>query len=250
MKALFFLALLSLVIPVAVIIKIHFWILSIQPFMLNDFALVRAEISSISMEKGKLVVEPRKGKSIPKNGIYTIRDAQKNIIAIINPENMTIPDNLGGAKYYMSSREIALRMDGKVERMSIIKNFSTSLDSEMYDIASGKGTTSFFIGIYPLMSMSLFVILLFMGLVFTFPAWGTMRFFELKLKFHKLLSISIVAMTPAVVLFFLSVFIFNQMFLDIVYIALITIIYLYFAFKKIAQEEDEVEEKSVKKVRK
>jgi hypothetical protein len=237
MKAMLFLALLSGVFAAAVIIKIHLWILFIQPFMRDDFTLVKSEISSISMENGKLTVIPRDGKTLSEDGIYSVSDNSRRIVAIINTESETIPDNLGGSKYYLSSGAIALRMNDKVERMNIVKTFSVSLDSEIFEIASGKGTVPFLLVVYPLVSVLIFVVLLCAGFVFIFPAYGTMRFFSLKMKFHKLLSVSIIAMTPAVMIYFLCAFMFNRIIINFVYVSMITIFYLYFAFKNIAQEK-------------
>jgi hypothetical protein len=212
--------------------------------MQKEFPFVKAEISKISWEKGSLLVEPRKEKSLPKDGMYIIRDASENIVAIINSESPEIPTDLGGATCYLSSNEIAIEINGTIKKMAYIKNFSVSLDSEIFDIVSGKGTAFFLAGIYPLIFMALFVLLLLLALVFTFPAYGTMRFFGLKMKFYKLFSITIVAMTPAVIVYSMCALLLNRMVLNFVYVSLITILYLYFAFKSIAQGEADEESDS------
>jgi hypothetical protein len=245
-KALGYAVLLCAILSFMFVAKLFFFVQSLEPVMTADLPVFEKNIVEVSMKETRLFVQPVKDTITEQNGAYTIIGKDGKPLAIINPTEFLIPPDLGGAKYYLSKREAGYMVDGGVRRIAFIPEFSIIFNSGA-KIFSRSDLILYCLKVYPIWLRDRIRDFLILSFLFVIPMWGVMRYFGMKLPFAKMIVLSILSLTPAVVTDVVSITVFNKDVIDLVIMSIITILYqLFICYKitKLEQDELEIAEKS------
>jgi hypothetical protein len=206
-----------------------------------DLPAVQKYIDTIRYENVRLYVEPVKDVNIVKEGIFTIPGADGKPLAILNTIGLKVPSGMGGAKYYFALTEAAIMKDGRIIKLNVIPEF-TFKSSEGFSVPTSSGIAAYIAKMYPLWARNSIMYFLACAFLFVIPIWGVSRYFGMRLPFYKLLSMSIITLTPAMLSDMVLQTVFNNKGIEFVYISMITIAYEVFAFYRITKiEQDEAE---------
>jgi hypothetical protein len=245
-KALGYAVLLSAVLPLFFIGKIFFFVQGVESVIMADIPSIEKNIAEVSMKETRLFVQPVKDTISEQNGTYIVPDKNGKPLAIINPSAFLIPPDLGGAKYYLSKREAGYMVNGKINRIAFIPEFSV-IFKPGEKLFSKSDLLYYCLKVYPVWVRDRIRDFLLLSFLFVIPMWGVTRYFGMRLPFAKLLALSIVTLTPAVVADVFSITILNKDVIDLVILSMITILYQLFAcyrITRIEQDEMEIAEKS------
>lgn len=251
-KALGYAFLFAALLPIMTAGKFYFFAQDLSAMLPTDLPVIQKYIEKVSFKDVRVYVEPVKDTNIVKEGVYTIPDKDGKPLAIINTIGFTVPENMGGARYYLASREVAIRSAGKIVKMNYVPEFSFKTADGFTSISSSSRLI-YVAKMYPLWARNRIMLFMAYAFLFIIPVWGVNRYFGMHLPFYKLLSMSIVTLTPAVITDTVLLTFFNNNVLDLVYISMMTIAYQVFAFyriTKIEQDEADIAEKAAENKKK
>jgi hypothetical protein len=221
--------------------KFYFFAQDLSAMLPSDLPVIQKYIESVSFKDVRVQVVPVKDTNIVKEGVYTIPDKDGKPLAVITTIGYTVPGYKDEAKYFLSSREAAIRVNGQIVKMNNLPEFSFKPTDGISSLTS-TSISMYIAKMYPLWARNRIMLFMAYAFLFVIPIWGVSRYFGMRLPFYKLLSMSIITLTPAVITDTVLLVLFNNNVLDIVYISLMTIGYQVFAFYRITRiEQDEID---------